>query len=128
MHKVFQELGYYLETALKMGKTNVVNMNNSQRLSNKNFRLRKMIYQVFKNLKKSYMQITVKYKNKTVSTVKQSTQYCHINSRVLLLEYQTLNFIVLSLSAQFQCCPLKMLNQNMRQCVHSCNTEKFNIH
>lgn len=26
MHKVFQELGYYLETALKMGKTNVVNM------------------------------------------------------------------------------------------------------
>jgi hypothetical protein len=75
MHRVFQELGYYLKTALKMGKTNVVNMNNSKRhrLSNKNLRIRKMIYQVFKNLKKSYMEITLKYINKTVSTVKQST-------------------------------------------------------
>lgn len=47
MYKVFQELGYYLETALKMGKTNAVNMINStrkrQRLSNKNVRVIKMI-------------------------------------------------------------------------------------
>jgi mannose/fructose/N-acetylgalactosamine-specific phosphotransferase system component IIB len=82
-----------------MGETNVVNMNNfkGQRLTNKNVRVRKMIYQIFKNLKKNYMEITLKYIKKTVSTVKKNGQYWHINRKVLLLEYQILHFTFLIL-------------------------------
>jgi hypothetical protein len=48
MYEVFQELGYYMEKTLKMGKTNVLNMNNSkwQRLYN-NLEVRKIIYHIF---------------------------------------------------------------------------------